>query len=200
MKFYKFCDESFTYKPVNALQMFKKHYPIFILLIVSVGWLSIKTFQVFLIPKISLREIPEINQKYEKILIAEEENKFTEDKFIHKLKEINIKFPHIVLAQAYLESDYFTSKMFLENNNMFGMKEAKARINLASGTQCGHAYFYTWEECLLDYAYYRATYTFNIKTEQQFYEYLNNYYAEDPNYESKLKNIVKKHNLKSKFT
>jgi flagellum-specific peptidoglycan hydrolase FlgJ len=89
--------------------------------------------------------------------------------------------------------------MFLENNNMFGMKEAKSRINLVIGTQCGHAYFKSWEDCLLDYAYYRATYTSQLKTEQQFYEYLNNYYAEDLNYGNKLKNIVDKHNLKNKF-
>jgi uncharacterized FlgJ-related protein len=199
MRFYKFCNKSLTYDKVNILHLLKKYYIVLILSNIIVGYLSIKIFQMFFIPDVPLTEISQINQKYEKILIAEEANKFTEDKFICKIKELNIKFPHIALAQAYLESGQFTSKMFLENNNMFGMKEAKSRINLAIGTQCGHAYFKSWEDCLLDYAYYRATYTSQLKTEQQFYEYLNNYYAEDLNYGNKLKNIVDKHNLKNKF-
>lgn len=199
MNVYEFCAQSFNYKKLNIIRFFKKFYIIFIVFGLGIGYLSILIFQTFFLPDISLKDIPEITQKYEKILIAEEENRFTEEKFIAKIKELNIKHPHIALAQSYLESGMFTSKMFKENNNMFGMKEAKSRINLAKGTQYKHAYFESWEDCLLDYAYYRATYTSKLKTEQQFYIYLGNYYAEDPNYVSKLKNMVNRYNLKDKF-
>jgi uncharacterized FlgJ-related protein len=37
-------------------------------------------------------------------------------------------------------------KIFVENNNLFGMKEARVRLNLAKGTQYGHAYYDDWKE------------------------------------------------------
>lgn len=199
MNVYEFCSRSFSYKKINIFKFLKKFYILFIVFGISISYLSILTFQTFFLPDIPLNQIPQIKDKYEKILIAEKANEFSEEKFVAKIKELNIKHPHIALAQAYLESGMFTSKMFKENNNMFGMKEARSRINLAQGTQYNHAYFESWEDCLLDYAYYRATYTSKLKTEQQFYTYLGNYYAEDPNYVSKLKNMVNRYNLKSKF-
>ena len=126
------------------------------------------------------------------------EREFTEDKLVRKLKELNIRYPHIVLAQAKLESNNYSSRIFIDNNNLFGMKEARVRINLAKGTQYKHAYYNTWQESVLDYAFWMATYGSKCKTEQQYYNLLNGY-AEDSNYQAKLKNIIKKHNLKSKF-
>ena len=126
------------------------------------------------------------------------EREFTEDKLVRKLKELNIRYPHIVLAQAKLESNNYSSRIFIDNNNLFGMKEARVRINLAKGTQYKHAYYNTWQESVLDYAFWMATYGSKCKTEQQYYNLLNGY-AEDSNYQAKLKNIIKKNNLKSKF-
>ena len=126
------------------------------------------------------------------------EREFTEDKLVRKLKELNIRYPHIVLAQAKLESNNYSSRIFIDNNNLFGMKEAHVRINLAKGTQYKHAYYNTWQESVLDYAFWMATYGSKCKTEQQYYNLLNGY-AEDSNYQAKLKNIIKKNNLKSKF-
>jgi hypothetical protein len=92
MRFYKFCNKSLTYDKVNILHLLKKYYIVLILSNIIVGYLSIKIFQMFFIPDVPLTEISQINQKYEKILIAEEANKFTEDKFICKIKELNINF------------------------------------------------------------------------------------------------------------
>lgn len=199
MNIYEFCSSTLQHKEIKGFKFFRKFYLLFIVFGLLVSYVSIKTFQLLALPDIPLKQVTQIKTQYEKILIAEEENTFSQQKFIDKIKELNIKHPHITLAQAYLESGQFTSKMFRENNNMFGMKEAKSRINLAVGTQHGHAYFNSWEDCLLDYAYYRATYTDKLRTENSFYEYLGRNYAEDPNYVSKLKSIVKKHNLKNKF-
>lgn len=58
-------------------------------------------------------------------LIMLKHNEFTKDKLIEKIKKLNFRFPHIVYAQAILESGNFTSQVFKENNNMFGMREAK---------------------------------------------------------------------------
>ena len=50
---------------------------------------------------------------------------FSEDALITLFKECNIRYPHIVLAQAKLESGNFTSKVFRQNHNMFGMRKAR---------------------------------------------------------------------------
>ena len=53
--------------------------------------------------------------EYEKELIIlnvkNEKNKFTEEKFVSLIKELNVKFPHIVMAQALLETGNFKSKV-----------------------------------------------------------------------------------------
>ena len=130
----------------------------------------------------------------EKLIILREANSFSEQKLIESIKELNFKFPHIVLAQAKLESSNFSSPIFLENNNLFGMKEAKVRANLAVGTRRSHAFYKNWKDSLLDYALYYSTYLSKIRTESEYFEYLNQSYAQDPNYVVKLKSIIKKQN------
>lgn len=127
-----------------------------------------------------------------RMLILNEENKFSEDKLKEYILSLNIKFPHIVLAQAKLESGYFKSKMFKENNNFFGMKVARKRPTTNKGEQYGHAYFDSWRDCVVDYAFYQAAYLHDIKTEQQYFAYLGANYAEDPDYVNKLKKIIRK--------
>tara|TARA_R110002153_G_scaffold44859_2_gene126649 strand:+ start:1004 stop:1570 length:567 start_codon:yes stop_codon:yes gene_type:complete len=135
----------------------------------------------------------------ESIFLIDSNNDFSEDKFIDMLDEINLPYPHITLAQAKLETGNFTSKIFNENHNSFGQKEARVRINLARGTQYGHAYYNNWEESILDYAYWYSTYASKCKTEEQFYQLLDRVYAEDPLYATKLKSMVEEEELKSKF-
>ena len=135
----------------------------------------------------------------EKLIIVQEFNEFGEDKLIAKLKELNVKFPYIVLAQSKLETGNFTSKIFRENNNLFGMREAKQRITTAQGTENNHAYYHTWQESILDYAFYQCRYLSNIGTEEQYFNYLKQSYAEDPSYVNRLQTIISNQKLKDKF-
>jgi uncharacterized FlgJ-related protein len=135
----------------------------------------------------------------EKLIIIQEHNQFSEVKLVEKIKELNIKFPHIVLAQAKLETGNFTSKVFREGNNLFGMREAKQRITTALGTENNHAFYDTWIESVLDYSFYQCKYLSNITTDEQYFQYLEQSYAEDTTYVSKLKHLVKKENLKDLF-
>jgi uncharacterized FlgJ-related protein len=135
----------------------------------------------------------------ERLIVIREYSGFSESKLIEKIDQLNFRYPHIILAQAKLESGHFKSTIFLENNNMFGMKEAKLRANLAKGTNRGHAYYDTWQDCILDYALYYSTYLSDIRTEGEYFEYLRQNYAEDPTYVQRLKQIIKKQDLKSKF-
>lgn len=134
-----------------------------------------------------------------KLIILQEHNKFEEIKFVKALQDLNIKFPHIVYAQAILESQSFTSNIFKENNNMFGMKVATQRQTTNRGEQYGHAFYDTWRDCVIDYALYQARYLPSIKTDDQYYMYLQQSYAEDPTYINKLKVMVTRLKIKEKF-
>jgi len=128
--------------------------------------------------------------EYERILeVRIQGNEFSEERLRAKLKELNVRFADIAVAQAKLETNSFRSKIFLENHNLFGMKEAKTRANLASGTQYGHAYYNNWEESVVDYALWVSAYANRCRTKEQMYSLLDGYYAEDPNYISKLKSL-----------
>jgi hypothetical protein len=116
---------------------------------------------------------------------------FKEEELIAYIEELNIKFPHIVIAQAKLESGNYNSKIFKENHNLFGMKEAKVRISTNKGTNRGHAMYESWQQCVIDYALYQATYLSKFKTEEQYYSYLAKHYAENANYVTKVKQIAK---------
>lgn len=144
------------------------------------------------------KQVENLSQE-EKLIVVREYNEFSEEKLIEKIDELNFRYPHIILAQAKLESGHFKSTIFLENNNMFGMKEAKLRANLAKGTNRNHAYYETWQDCILDYALYYSTYLSDIRTEGEYFEYLRQNYAEDPTYVQRLKQIIKKQELKNKF-
>jgi hypothetical protein len=135
----------------------------------------------------------------EKLIIIRQYNEFSEEKLVTHLRELNLKFPYIILAQSIQETGNFKSGIFKENNNLFGMKEAKMRATLAQGTSRGHAYYGSWKESLYDYAMYYNTYLRKIKTEDEYFEYLRQNYAEDPEYVPRLKDIIRKKKLKHLF-
>ncbi len=135
----------------------------------------------------------------EKVLLIEEHNLFTEELLIEEISKLNFKFPHIVLAQAILESGRYSSKIFKENHNLFGMKEARVRLNLAKGTQYGHAYYDNWKESISDYALWYSTFAYKCKNEKQLYTLLNKQYAEASYYPQALKRIIKVNKLVEKF-
>jgi len=142
--------------------------------------------------------------KYEKQLIVlnleKERNQFTEEKFIDLVKELNMKFPHIVYAQARIESGNFKSAVFRQNNNLFGMREARVRVNTAKGTNLNHAYYDNWKESVYDYAFYQCRYMSNADSEAEYYQALDASYAEvGGTYSKALKNLIKRENVKEKF-
>lgn len=109
------------------------------------------------------------------------------------IKQMNMQHPDIVLAQSILESGNFKSKIFIENNNLFGMKEPLSRNTVALGTKNGHAYYKNWQHSVIDYALYQSSYFFNSKRDygrQDYLERLSRSYAQDPNYINKLKKVL----------
>jgi len=186
MKLYTFDPETLTYKHTFTIRRALKISVLFVILIMFLGASSTP-------PK------PTYTIESEKVLLVEELNIFNENKLIEEIDKLNFKFPHIVLAQSILETGHFDSKVFKENNNLFGMKEAKVRLNLAKGTQNGHAYYDNWEESLMDYALWYSTYAYKCKNEKQLFKLLDKQYAEANHYVEALKRIINKENLKIKF-
>ena len=134
MKFYCYNSKNLLLEKENVFKHIKRNYVFYILFSILVSLLTLYLSKSLFIPDIPIKEVVLLKDKHEKILIVETQNNFTKDKFITKIKQLNLKYPHIVYAQAMLESGNFTSKIFRENNNMFGMKQARVRINLAKST------------------------------------------------------------------
>lgn len=123
---------------------------------------------------------------------------FSEEALIEAIQEMKFDHPHIVLAQAKLETGHFTSQIFYENNNLFGMKMAWRRPTLAIGTFKNHAVYRNWRESLIDYAIYTAYYV-QEKNEKELYYHLGKYYAEDPKYSLKVRGVVEREQLEELF-
>jgi flagellum-specific peptidoglycan hydrolase FlgJ len=115
------------------------------------------------------------------------------------LKDLNVKFPYIVMAQSIQETGHWKSGIFLENHNLFGMKEAQRRITTAEGTNRNHAYYNHWRESVYDYAFYQCRYLNGIHTESDYFTYLGASYAEDSSYVERLKKVIEKEGLKELF-
>lgn len=184
--YYKYNKKTMQYSKLNWTSISIKTLGIIILISLLIN-LSFKTT--------AKNEYTEAEVK----IIVDRENTFSEEKLVNLIKHLNFKFPHIVYAQAVLESNNFKSNMFIENNNMFGMKEAMVRISTAKGTQNGHAFYDDWKDCLYDYALYSARYLGSITSEEDYLNYISQNYAEDGEYINKLKKVIVDNRIINKF-
>jgi uncharacterized FlgJ-related protein len=187
--FYKFNKHTLQYEKVNWVQRLLNFITVGVILFVIV------------ITNIGLNTKQPITQvtEQELIIINRNHDKFTPEKLEEEIKRLNFRFPHIVYAQSILETGTWTSPIFKENHNLFGMKEARIRTNLAEGTHRSHAYYNNWRESVYDYALYYATYLHSIRTEDDYFDYLDASYAEATNYVGALKKIIEEEELKEKF-
>lgn len=146
-----------------------------------------------------VNEVKYISEETKAIIINQsiKENEFSAENLRAYLLELNIKFPHIVYAQARLESGNFKSQIFKTNNNLFGMKIARKRPTTNKGEENGHAYYDTWKESVQDYAFFQAAYLNDIKSESEYLEYLNANYAGTPNYINLLNDIMNEEKAKN---
>lgn len=145
---------------------------------------------IFMLTRIN--DIRYISSETKSIIIKEstKENEFSPKKLRAYILELNIKFPHIVYAQARLETGNFKSEIFKTNHNLFGLKIATRRPTTNKGEENNHAYFDNWKECVVDYAFYQAAYLQDIKTESEYLQYLGLNYAQNPSYVEQLKKII----------
>lgn len=191
---YTYCKESLSFKRVTPT---KKTGGILLFLVV-IGYVAL-TSMVSRAHEQGLKEGLNKPLETEIVVLDSPEGAFSQEALVEELKRLNVRFPHIVLAQSILETGYWESRIYQENHNLFGMKQARARATTAKGTQLGHAYYDTWKESVTDYALYQAAYLNKIRKEKQYLKYLDKNYAEATNYDKKLEAIIEKENLKELF-
>jgi len=184
-KLYYFNKEQFRYEPLKT-----KGY------ILGLGILIVLTFSLGFVSNTKI-----VNRIFHGRVdtVTVHSEKFSEQALIELLMDCNIKYPYIVLAQAKLESGNFTSKVFKQNNNMFGMRKARRRITSALCEKNTYACYRDWIDCVFDYCMYQSNVMCNITSENEYFAKLGERYAEDSTYVSKLKNIIDKENLKVIF-
>src|SRR5574344_617574 len=100
------------------------------------------------------------------------------DRLYAALQKYGIRYPKIVMAQAILETGYFTSKICLDKNNLFGLRRP------ADGSYYD---FDNWEESVKAYRDY-VQYKYRNGNYYTFLKRIG--YAEDEYYTIKLKQIV----------
>lgn len=115
---------------------------------------------------------------------------FSQEALVEYVYSLNVRFPHIILAQAHLESGKFTSKLFVNNNNLFGMRQARLRPTTNKGSRNGFAKYDHWRDSVMDYILYYAVYMHKFKTEEAYYAYLDGSYADNPHYSKLIRKIA----------
>jgi uncharacterized FlgJ-related protein len=146
------------------------------------------------------QSIDEVHFEEQVIIVNQRiNNDFSKKALAEELKRLNVKYPHIVMAQAMIESGHFQSNIFRSNHNLFGMKEARQRVTTARGTNLNHAYYENWKESVIDYAMFQAAYLKDLKTEAAYLLYLDANYAEAQGYDSAVKKMVEREKLKELF-
>ena len=104
-----------------------------------------------------------------------------------------ISYPEIVWAQAVLESGHFSSKVFKNNQNIFGMKHPKKRKTLSLGSMDSYAVYLSWRDCVKDYKIYQDEIIFRNKklSRSSYFNYLDKKYCEaGSSYSKKVKKIA----------
>lgn len=173
MKTYTYNSESLRFEPVSKVKRNAFNILVCIVLLLA-----------------SFKPSTSTNIESEYITISNEKESFTEAKFKSLLYKLKVKHPDIVWAQSQIESANYTSPIFIENHNMLGLKLSSTRPTTAIGVNRGHAAFDNWQGCVIDYSIWQSTFTRGL-TREQYFKYLGAVYAEDPNYEIKIRNKVK---------
>jgi flagellum-specific peptidoglycan hydrolase FlgJ len=157
-----------------------------------IGMIVLSFLTIFILSSFIWKEVVVVQAEKEVVIKTNED--FTKEKFLKEIEKYSFKYPDIIIAQALVESSHFKSPVFIENNNMFGMREAKIRISTSKGSNLNHAYYINWKDCIVDRALYEAQYLSKLSREDYF-KYLDKTYAEGKDYSNLLKKVIKNNEL-----
>ncbi|WP_142786099.1 glucosaminidase domain-containing protein [Changchengzhania lutea] len=104
----------------------------------------------------------------------------------------------LLYAQALHETGKFTSAVFKQNKNLFGMRQPTKRKTTATGSNLGHATYTSHRKAIIDY-FIRQKYSkiFNTNDNRYVVDTVRSGYAEDKLYAVKWQRI--KENTKVPF-
>ncbi|MDR2146434.1 MAG: glucosaminidase domain-containing protein [Tannerella sp.] len=124
---------------------------------------------------------------------TQQESSSLEDSIYNFIKNMNIAHPDIAFAMAKLESANFTSKIFREQNNLFGMRESFKRPYIRDSVVNGYSSYANWKESIIDYALWQ-TYSAKNMERNAFLQLLQQTYAEDSTYIQTINKLIKNNN------
>jgi uncharacterized FlgJ-related protein len=101
-----------------------------------------------------------------------------------------MKYPDVVFAKAVLESGHFKSKLFLNKNNLFGMKKAVHRTTLGQGNANDYVYFKSIEESIIDYKLYQMQFIDEVDSQNEYIKRICKSYSTNGNYEKLLLSVM----------
>ena len=116
--------------------------------------------------------------------------KLEKEEVLNYMDSLGIQYPEIVWAQAVWETGHFRSKLYVYNNNLFGMRVARSRKHTAIGKRFGYARYLSWQESVLDYKYFQQLFIGKIKSEKDYFRYLDKYYSAGRHYSKLIKKIL----------
>jgi hypothetical protein len=160
-----------------------------IVLFILVGLLSVNELTSPAFPYINQRTIFLVKkQTFEKAIYM---RSLTSELLLDALYYSEIIMPEIVYKQAQIESGNFTSQLFRDGNNLFGMKLAHRRQTTAIGQIYHHAKYSHWYDSIKDYKYLQDFYLQRGHKLNNYYLFLEDIgYAQDKNYIKKLKSVL----------
>jgi len=193
--YYTYCNNKLKFIKVKSTKILKVILSVMILFLVSFTAI----YQHALSNAIETKIVNMPTEEKVIIINSIEADLFNKDALVEELIRLNVRYPHIVLAQSMIESGHFESNIFRANHNLFGMKQARQRATTALGTNLNHAFYHNWRESVMDYALFQSAYLRDLKTEKSYLLYLDKNYAMAPNYDKAVVTMVEKYNLKDLF-
>jgi uncharacterized FlgJ-related protein len=115
---------------------------------------------------------------------------FSTTNMLKTMNEVGIMYPDIVMAQAKIETGHFTSKVFRENHNLFGMKLPEQRSTTAIGEQYNHAEYTSWRQSVVDYKLWQDKVLTKVKSRRAYLRYLHKNYATNKQYVKLIKKMI----------
>lgn len=141
-------------------------------------------------------EIKAPNELYSTI---ESKDSIITDKILYSyLLSMRAPHPEIILIQAKIESNNYSSPLFKRNWNLFGMKTTSSRVTTTSTGRAGYQeYKGGWKESVYDYIFWEFNNNVDKLSQNEYLLYLQKIYAEDPNYSKKIRAQLNNINFKA---
>ena len=109
---YTYCKESLSFRKVTPTRKLG-----IVALVIFAGIYLSMTSMVTNAKQQAYKEAFNLPAETELVILDTTEDQFTQGQLVEELKRLNVRYPYIVLAQSILETGYWESRIYQENNN-----------------------------------------------------------------------------------